>query len=157
MAVKPSGDRTGREQAPPHYYGHRERLRARFREAGSDAVTDYELLELALFRALPRCDIKPLAKSLIGKFGSFAETIAASPQRLAEVAGLGDAAITELKVVEAAAHRLARGEVKRRWSMVGGSALIANTMWRGPCRAAARAHLRPVRADALSACSDLRR
>jgi DNA repair protein RadC len=124
MAVKPSGDRTGREQAPPHYYGHRERLRARFREAGSDAVTDYELLELALFRALPRCDIKPLAKSLIGKFGSFAETIAASPQRLAEVAGLGDAAITELKVVEAAAHRLARGEVKRRPLLASWSAVL---------------------------------
>src|SRR5271169_5696863 len=123
MAVKRSGDQTGLEEAPPHYHGHRERLCARFREAGSDAVTDYELLELVLFRALPRRDVKPLAKSLIGKFGSFAETIAASPQRLAEVAGLGDAAITELKVVEAAAHRLARGEVKRRpvlgsWSAV---------------------------------------
>jgi DNA repair protein RadC len=123
MAVKRSGDQAGLEEAPPHYHGHRERLRARFRDAGSDAVTDYELLELVLFRAMPRRDIKPLAKSLIGKFGSFAETIAASPQRLAEVAGLGDAAITELKVVEAAAHRLARGEVKRRavlgsWSAV---------------------------------------
>ena len=122
MAVKRSGDATGLEEAP-HYHGRRERLRARFREADSDAVTDYELLELVLFRAMPRRDIKPLAKSLIGKFGSFAETIAASPQRLAEVAGLGDAAITELKVVEAAAHRLARGEVKRRavlgsWSAV---------------------------------------
>ena len=98
MAVKRSGNGpdAGLEEAPPHYHGHRERLRARFREAGSDAVTDYELLELVLFRAMPRRDIKPLAKSLIGKFGSFAETIAASPQRLAEVAGLGDAAITEL-------------------------------------------------------------
>ena len=98
----------------PHYYGHRERLRDRFREAGSDAVTDYELLELVLFRALPRRDVKPLAKQLISKFGSFAEVIAASPQRLAEIKGLGDAAITELKVVQAAANRLARGQVKRR-------------------------------------------
>jgi len=72
MAVKRSGDQAGLEEAPPHYHGHRERLRARFREAGSDAVTDYELLELVLFRAMPRRDIKPLAKSLIGKFGSFA-------------------------------------------------------------------------------------
>ena len=107
----------------PHYHGHRERLRARFRDAGSDAVTDYELLELVLFRALPRRDVKPLAKALIAKFGSFAEVIAAPPQRLAEVAGLGDSAITEFKVVQAAAHRLARGEVKRRpvlssWSSV---------------------------------------
>src|ERR1700674_5673415 len=82
-ADKPSGDRpeAGLEEAAPHYHGHRERLRARFRDAGSDAVTDYELLELVLFRALPRRDVKPLAKSLIGKFGSFAETIAASPLR----------------------------------------------------------------------------
>lgn len=114
---------TGLSDAAPHYHGHRERLRARFREAGSDAVTDYELLELLLFRALPRRDVKPLAKMLIAKFGSFAETIAAPPQRLAEVPGLGDAAITEIKIVQAAANRLARGEVKRRpvlssWSTV---------------------------------------
>jgi DNA repair protein RadC len=113
----------GLSDAAPHYHGHRERLRARFREAGSDAVTDYELLELLLFRALPRRDVKPLAKTLIAKFGSFAETIAAPPQRLAEVPGLGDAAITEIKIVQAAANRLARGEVKRRpilssWSTV---------------------------------------
>ncbi len=126
MAVKRSGDRpkADQEEAAPHYHGHRERLRARFREAGSDAVTDYELLELVLFRALPRRDVKPLAKSLIGKFGSFAETIAASPQRLAEVAGLGDAAITELKVVQAAAHRLARGEVKKRPLLASWSAVL---------------------------------
>ncbi len=109
--------------AEPHYRGHRERLRARFRDAGSEAVTDYELLELLLFRALPRRDVKPLAKALITKFGSFAETIAAPPQRLAEVPGLGEAAITEIKIVQAAAHRFARGEVKRRpvlssWSAV---------------------------------------
>jgi DNA repair protein RadC len=113
----------GLSDAAPHYHGHRERLRARFREAGSDAVTDYELLELLLFRALPRRDVKPLAKALIAKFGSFAETIAAPPQRLAEVPGLGEAAITEFKIVQAAANRLAHGEVKRRpvlssWSAV---------------------------------------
>ena len=67
--------------------------------------------------------MKPLAKELIAKFGSFAEVIAAPPQRLAEIKGLGDAAITELKVVQAAASRLARGQVKRRpvlssWSSV---------------------------------------
>jgi DNA repair protein RadC len=114
MAENRGGRERGVAEAPPHYHGHRERLRERFREAGSDAVSDYELLELVLFRALPRRDVKPLAKSLITKFGSFAEAIAAPWPRLAEVGGLGDAAITELKVVEAAAHRLARGEVKRR-------------------------------------------
>jgi DNA repair protein RadC len=113
----------GLSDGDPHYYGHRERLRTRFREAGSDAVTDYELLELLLFRAVPRRDVKPLAKALIAKFGSFAEVISAPTTRLQEVKGLGDAAITELKVVQAAANRLARGEVKRRpvlssWSTV---------------------------------------
>ena len=113
----------GLSEATPHYHGHRERLRARFREAGSDAVSDYELLELVLFRAIPQRDIKPLAKELIAKFGSFAEVVAAPTARLAEVKGMGDAAITELKVVHAAASRLARGHVQKRpvlssWSSV---------------------------------------
>jgi DNA repair protein RadC len=113
----------GFAEANPHYHGHRERLRARFREAGADAVTDYELLELVLFRAVPRRDVKPLAKILIAKFGSFAEVISAPVKRLAEVKGLGDAAITEFKVVHASASRLARGQVKQRpllssWSTV---------------------------------------
>ncbi len=113
----------GLAEAAPHYHGHRDRLRARFREAGTDALTDYELLELLLFRALPRRDVKPLAKELIAKFGSFAEAVSAPASRLAEVKGLGDAAIAELKIVQAAASRLARGQVKKRpvlssWSNV---------------------------------------
>jgi DNA repair protein RadC len=113
----------GLSEEAPHYHGHRERLRARFREAGADAMADYELMELVLFRALPRRDVKPLAKALVAHFGSFAEAIAAPPTRLAEIAGLGDAAITELKVIQAAANRLAKGELKRRpvlssWSSV---------------------------------------
>ena len=114
----------GVAEAPPHYHGHRERLRDRFREAGGDAVSDYELLELVLFRALPRRDVKPLAKSLIARFGSFGEVITAPWPRLGEVDGLGDAAITELKVVEAAAHRLARGEVKRRHVLSSWTAVL---------------------------------
>jgi DNA repair protein RadC len=124
MAAKRSGNRrkSGLSEAP-HYYGHRERLRARFREAGSDAVTDYELLELVLFRAIPRRDLKPLCKELVAKFGSFAEVLAAPPQRLAESKVLGEAAITDLKIVQAAAGRLARGQVSKRpvlssWSSV---------------------------------------
>ena len=69
----------------PHYHGHRERLRMRFRGAGTDALSDYELLEMVLFRALPRRDVKPLAKSLIGKFGSFAEVVHAPDARLREI------------------------------------------------------------------------
>jgi len=73
----------------PHYYGHRERLRARFLDAGAGALSDYEMLELVLFRALPRRDVKPLAKKLIETFGSFNEAIAAPLWRLAEIKGLG--------------------------------------------------------------------
>jgi DNA repair protein RadC len=117
------GSQTGLEDATPHYHGHRERLRGRFREAGADALADYELLELILFRAIPQRDVKPLAKKLIETFGSFAEVIGAPETRLKEVKGLGDAAITELKIVHASASRLARGQVKARtvlssWSSV---------------------------------------
>src|SRR5262245_37078253 len=113
----------GRLDARPHYHGHRARLRQRFLAAGSEAVNDYELLELILFRAIPQRDVKPLAKELVAQFGSFAEVIAAPRKRLEEVKGRGEAAIAELKIVEAAAGRLARGAVRKRtvlssWSKV---------------------------------------
>jgi len=106
-----------------HYHGHRRRLRQRFLAAGSEAISDYEMLELILFRAIPQRDVKPLAKDLLATFGSFSEVIAAPVERLKEVDGLGEAAITELKIVQAAANRLVRGEVKQRqvlssWSNV---------------------------------------
>jgi DNA repair protein RadC len=118
-----ANDGTTARDAAPHYHGHRGRLRARFRAAGQDALADYELLELVLFRALPRRDVKPLAKALLDTFGSFGEVIAAPESRLKEIAGLGEAAITDLKIVHAAAQRLARDAVKRRpvlssWSSV---------------------------------------
>jgi DNA repair protein RadC len=123
MVGKKRESERGLAEAPPHYFGHRERLRERFREAGADALSDYELLELLLFRVQPRRDVKPLAKALLEKFGSFAEVVAASEVRLGEVKGLGDASVTELKIVQAAARRLLRGAVKRRpvlssWSTV---------------------------------------
>jgi DNA repair protein RadC len=120
-----SGDQDKPVSKPaPHYHGHRERLRARFRDAGSDAVADYELLELILFRALPRRDVKPIAKALLDRFGSFAEVIAAPRTLLSEVAGMGEAAIIDFKIVQAAAARLARGEVKRRPLLSSWSAVI---------------------------------
>jgi DNA repair protein RadC len=114
----------GFAEASPDYIGHRQRLRERFRAAGSDAVSDYELLELVLFRALGRRDVKPLAKSLIARFGSFGDVIAAPWPLLAETDGLGDAAITEFKVVEAAARRIARGEVRRRPALSSWAAVL---------------------------------
>jgi DNA repair protein RadC len=123
MAAKAKNKSAKKAKPAPHYHGHRERLRGRFRDAGADALSDYEMLELVLFRAIPQRDVKPLAKELIEIFGSYAEVLAAPVQRLGEIKGLGDAAITELKVVQAAAARLLKGEVKKRpvlssWSSV---------------------------------------
>jgi len=114
---------TGSGGAKPHYHGHRDRLRKRFQEAGPQALADYELLELVLFRAIPMRDVKPLAKDLIEEFGSFAEVIAAPIERLTKVKGLGEAAATDLKIVQAVASRMTQGAVKKRdmlssWPMV---------------------------------------
>jgi DNA repair protein RadC len=98
----------------PHYHGHRDRLRARFMEMGGDPLPDYELLELVLFRSIPRRDVKPIAKELLRRFGTFAEVLAASPARLMEVDGIGESVVTDRKIVEASARRLARGEVAKR-------------------------------------------
>lgn len=98
----------------PHFHGHRDRLRARFSEIGPDAVADYELLELVLFRSIPRRDVKPIAKELLRRFGTFAETLAAPPARLREVDGVGESVVLDLKIVEAAARRLTRGAVAKR-------------------------------------------
>jgi DNA repair protein RadC len=96
----------------PHFHGHRERLRARFARTRGDDVPDYELLELVLFRSIPRRDVKPLAKALIARFGSFAEVLAAHPDRLKELEGVSDSVATDLKIVEAAARRLVKGAVR---------------------------------------------
>ena len=103
-----------KDAGKPHYLGHRERLRKRFRGAGPDALPDYELLELVLFRAAPRHDTKPIAKALIARFGTFAEALNAPEELLREIPGIGEAAITELKLVRAASLRLIRGEVLER-------------------------------------------
>ncbi|WP_051134380.1 DNA repair protein RadC [Methylocystis sp. ATCC 49242] len=105
---------SGLREESIHYHGHRQRLRDRFMAAGENALADYELMELLLFRAILRRDVKPLAKALIDRFGSFAEAVAARPERLREIDGLGEAAIVELKLVEAAARRLARGKLEKR-------------------------------------------
>jgi DNA repair protein RadC len=107
-----------------HYHGHRQRLRQRFLEGGDGAVRDYELLELILFRAIPIRDVKPLAKDLLEKFGSFAEVIAAPQRRLAEVKGLGEAAITEFKIVHAAANRLAHGVARKNLALSSFASVI---------------------------------
>lgn len=108
---EPSSQGSFLEAPQPLYSGHRQRLRDRFRKAGADSFPDYELLEMVLFRALPRRDTKDLAKRLLARFGSFAEVVNAPDGRLKEVSGVGDAVVTELRLIRAAALRLMRGEI----------------------------------------------
>lgn len=115
---------TDRQIEKPHHLGHRERLRQRFRQGGADALPDYELLELLLFRALPRQDVKPLAKALITRFGSFAQVVAANPERLKEVPGVGETVVTELMITHAAAQRVTKGEISRRTLLASWNAVI---------------------------------
>jgi DNA repair protein RadC len=112
------------EEAPAHYHGHRERLRTRFLEAGDEALADYELIELILFRAIPRRDVTPLAKALIARFGSFAEVVAAPIARLVEIEGMSAGAATEFKVIEASARRFAKGQIKKRRSLGSWSQVV---------------------------------
>jgi DNA repair protein RadC len=113
MPAKPSPAEPEADDAP-HYHGHRERLRERFRGAGPDALSDYELLEMVLFAAQPRRDMKPIAKQLLKTFGSFAEVIHAPEPRLREVKGVGDASIDQIKLIAAASQRIAKGELQQR-------------------------------------------
>ncbi|WP_166417701.1 RadC family protein [Cochlodiniinecator piscidefendens] len=104
-----------KDTKPPSYLrDHRQRLRERFMIGGANAVPEYELLELILFRAIPRKDVKPLARLLLETFGDFNRVISAPTDRLRDVTGVGEAVVIELKIIEAAAHRLARAKVMKR-------------------------------------------
>lgn len=107
-----------------HKKEHRERLKARFRKGGVEALADYELLELLLMMAIPRRDVKPLAKSLITEFGSYAEVISAPPERLLEFKGVGENVVTTLKLVEASAQMLSQGKVMEKPVLSNWQALI---------------------------------
>ena len=109
---------------PSYIRDHRKRLRQRFLQGGAAAMPDYELLELVLFRAIPRRDVKPLARLLLDTFGDFNRVLSASVARLHAVDGVGDAVVTELKIVEASAHRLMRSKVIERPVMSGWDAVV---------------------------------
>ncbi len=113
---------TGR--LPSYIRDHRARLRERFMTGGADAMPDYELLEMVLFRANARTDMKPLARELLNKFNDFNGVVTAPAVRLAEVKGVGDAVICELKLIEAAAQRLARSKVLNRPVLSSWDALL---------------------------------
>ncbi|MFC3630590.1 DNA repair protein RadC [Paracoccus angustae] len=111
-------------KAPSYLADHRARLRDRFLAGGASAMPDYELLELVLFRAIPRQDVKPLARRLIETFGDLNRVLTAPAARLEQVSGVGPAVVTELKIVEAAAQRMARARVMHRPVLSGWDALL---------------------------------
>ena len=111
-------------KVPSYMRDHRKRLRERFLTGGAAAIPDYEMLELVLFRAIPRQDVKPLARKLIDTFGDFNRVLSAPIPQLAAVKGVGEAVLLELKIVEAAAHRLSRSKVMQRHVLSGWDALL---------------------------------
>lgn len=108
----------------PHYHDHRGRLRKRFEEAGPGALADYELLELMLFRTIPRRDTKPLAKALIAAFGDLSGVLGAPAARIAEVEGAGPAVAQDIKVLGALLTRAAKAEIAQRPVVSSWSSLI---------------------------------
>lgn len=108
----------------PHYHGHRQRLRDRFLAGGNAALADYELLEMILFSARPRGDVKPLAKKLLAEFGSFSKVITAGAHELGKIDGVGDAVIAALMTVQASTERLLREQVVDRPLIQSWSALL---------------------------------
>jgi DNA repair protein RadC len=118
------------DKPAPHYHGHRQRLRDRFVQNGAGALSDYELLELMLFRVIPRADTKATAKALLARFGSFPEVLGAPVKLLQEVDGIGDTAAIEIKVFAAAAERMAKGAIAGRQMLSSWSDVITY------CRAA---------------------
>ena len=114
----------GKAKSPPHYMGHRQRLRDRFMKVGGEAMADYELLELILFQAIPRRDVKPLAKDLMSTFGSFSSVITAPAERLQEFKGLSETAIAGIKMMQEVAVRLSREEIMDKPVLSSWQALI---------------------------------
>ena len=124
----------------PHYWGHRERLRRRFLEGGHGAMPEYELLELLLFNAVERIDVKPLAKALLATFGDLNGVVAASEHRLLQVPGTSPRVYLQLRLVEAFAHRMARAKVMSRSASGRRRLTFVSVVWMLLCvnRAAAR-------------------
>jgi DNA repair protein RadC len=117
------------EQASParegeaHYHGHRDRLRNRYRESGDTALADYEILELLLFRLIPRRDTKPIAKALIARFGTLGGVFGAPAALLQEVSGVGETVALDIKLISTIAHRTLKSELRSKqvlgsWSSV---------------------------------------
>ena len=134
--------RQARAEPKPHYAGHRDRLRERALAGGLAALPDYELLELYLFRSIPRGDVKPLAKQLLARFGSLAGVLGATAEELKTVRGVGDALALDLKLLHEAALRIAReavGQAAGDLVLVGAAGLCEDRAGARGARAVPRA------------------
>lgn len=125
-SLPPSGAEKDTEQTSPsaHYHGHRERLRKRFQAGGEKALEDYELLELILFRLIPRRDTKPIAKALLNKFGTLSEVFGAPANRLQEVKGIGENVALDLKLIATLSQRTLKSEIRDKHILGSWSSLI---------------------------------
>ena len=108
----------------PHHLGHRKRLRERFLSAPPSSLPDYELLEIILFAATPRSDVKPLAKKLIAKFGSLAKVVSAPIEELKNIGDIGEAGIAAIKATQETALRLLQSEIKTQPILQSWKALL---------------------------------
>ncbi|QND47047.1 DNA repair protein RadC [Rhizobium lusitanum] len=123
------GDKPAKPPSTPatpeaHYHGHRERLRNRYRDSGDTALADYEILELLLFRLIPRRDTKPIAKALLARFGTLGGVFGASTKLLQEVSGVGEAVALDLKLVASVAQRMLKSELTGKPLLSSWKALI---------------------------------
>ncbi len=112
------------QQEDAHYHGHRDRLRTRYRDHGDTALADYEILELLLFRLIPRRDTKPIAKALLDRFGTLAGVFGASPTLLQEVKGIGEAVAFDIKLISTVAHRTLKSDLKGKQVLASWSSVI---------------------------------
>lgn len=124
-APKASVDPAADDSADQHYLGHRDRLRTRYRESGDTALADYEILELLLFRLIPRRDTKPIAKALLARFGTLGGVLGAPAALLQEVKGVGEAVALDLKLVSTIAHRMLKSELRDKQVLGSWSSVIA--------------------------------
>ena len=115
---------TPKPNRPSYIGGHRKRLRNRFLVGGAEPLPDYELLELILFRALKNGDVKPIANLLIDTFGDFNRVLSAPIERLTEVKGVGPETALDLKLIEAATHRMSQAKVLKRPIISSWNALL---------------------------------
>lgn len=123
-SLKDSGVLTKADARQEHYHGHRDRLRARYRDHGDAALADYELLELLLFRLIPRRDTKPIAKALIDRFGTLGGVLGAPLGLLQEVKGVGEAVALDLKLTSTIAHRMLKSELRGKQVLSSWSSVI---------------------------------